>query len=135
MDHEEARHYNLERHGATYRAIAETSGNPPARVSMARLSSGSVSFRLKNERQSDYIAYIIAKSGARDISSAILNILDAAMEKDTQFLAHFSGKKMAEAHIPTPATQYKELKEMPTELAPPAVPLREVDADEGEFIL
>jgi hypothetical protein len=135
MDYDEARQYNLERHGATYRAIAATSGNPPARVSMARLSTGSVSFRIKNERQSDYIAYIIAKSGARDISSAILHILDDAMERDAQFLAHFSGKKMAEAHIPTPVTQYKEVKELPTELQPPTVPLREVDADEGEFIL
>lgn len=136
MPYDEASSFHMDRAGDSYRSVAKANGNPVPKANFARLSRGSISFRTKTDAQADYIIYRMAKLGTAEISSAVADIINSAMNSDHEFLAHHSGKQVVVSQIPTPTAPFiAEPKKLPVEVHPPSLKTRTLESDEGEFML
>lgn len=133
MTYEEAQIFSLRRSGANYEQISKDHGHKVKDVNLTRLTSGGVSFRLRSDIHATYITHVMGTLGVSEVTKAMAYILDFAIKNDSAFLAQNSGRQVAYQNIANPVTPFEPEKQ--AKVYAPQIPTREVENDEGEFVL
>jgi len=139
MTYDEAVQVMKQRTEYTYEETANTFGKRVRNVNVHKLVTGSISFRVQNEAQTDFISYIMAKTGTNKITDALHHIINNAIANDAGFLAAHAATRAANAQIPNEELKIEgtedtrepreRLQQMPTRAYSPQ------PADEGVFTL
>lgn len=135
--HEEAVFVQKQRTEHTYEQTAQMFGKKIQNVSMNKLVSGAISFRVQHETQADYIGYLLAKLGTSRITDTLHYILNKAIEADTSFLAQYAANRGTYAATPNIAFDVEQTSAPESAPEPrerlQTHPTRKMEPDEGVF--
>lgn len=134
MQYEEALMLQKQRVEYSYEESASMFNKRVRTVNMHKLLTGSISFRVQNEAQADYISYTMGKMGTNKISDVLHMLMNKAIESDQGFIAHYAQRRNVSAVTPVPAYPIEQEEPQPRERLQ-SVPSRTVEPDEGIFTL
>ena len=136
ITYEEALHIQKQRTEYTYEESASLFGKRIRNVNMHKLLTGSISFRVQNEAQADYISYVMGKIGTNKITDALHYIVGRAMDADPSFIAQYTQKRGSYTHTPVVEHDVEYVTEADKQRSKPKeIPSRKPEADEGVFTL
>lgn len=107
LDSEQAQKEQLNYYQHSYEQMARSKNKRVRDVSMQALITGTISFRIANEDQAQYLAFMLAKLGTNKITDVIQQLLNDGMSSDmdfkNRFIAQYRGENLTQsAPLPEP---------------------------------
>jgi len=103
--YEEAMQIAHERTEQTYRHSVSSHSRRLRSINIDSLLNKAISFRVANEMQADYIAYLMGKLSINKLSQVMHYLINSHLDKDTGFIAEYTARQTiaqyAERNAPT----------------------------------
>lgn len=128
--YEQAMEVAYERTEQTYKQSVSNHSRRLRNINVDTLLTRAVSFRVANEMQADYIAYIMGKLSINKLSQAMQYFINTCMDRDAPFIAEYTARQTQSHTFVRPAE-----KAPPQTIAKPklAQQVKPIEEDEEVF--
>lgn len=117
--YEEALQLAYERTEQTYKHSVSSHSRRLRSINVDTLLQKAISFRVANDMQAEYIAYVMGKLSINKLSQAMHHFINLCMDKDAGFIAEYTARQSLVQYVARPKVE----PETPTQKQTVRIPL------------